>query len=115
MRSLATGLAVGIALSLTIGTRAAAAQTPEAAAVYRQHCKTCHGATGTPTQRMLGLYPKLKTLVDSTFMAGLSVDSIVHLIRTGRGDMKPLGDKLTADQMTAVAQYVKGLPAARKP
>jgi hypothetical protein len=26
--------------------------------------------------------------------------------------MKPLGGKLTADQMTAVAQYVKGIPAA---
>jgi mono/diheme cytochrome c family protein len=112
MKRVEAVFAVGIVLSLTIGTRAAAAQTPEAAAVYRQHCKTCHGATGTPTQRMVGLYPKLKTLADSTLMAGLSVDSIVNLIRTGRGDMKPLGGKLTADQMTAVAQYVKGIPAA---
>jgi mono/diheme cytochrome c family protein len=109
-------LAVGIALSLTIGSRMAAAQAPDGQAVYRQHCKTCHGATGTPTARMVGLYPKLKTLSDSALMAGLSVDAIVSLIRKGEGDMKPLADKLTADQMTAVAQYVKTLPsAAHKP
>ena len=115
MKRVAAVLAVGTALSLVIGTRAAAAQTPDGGAVYRQHCKTCHGSTGTPTQRMIGLYPKLKTLADSTLMAGLSVDSIVNLITKGRGDMKPLADKLTEDQMTAVAQYAKTLPAAHKP
>ena len=116
MRPIMSVLAVGIALSLTIGTRAAAAQAPDSgAAVYRQHCRTCHGATGTPTQRMVGLYPKLKTLSDSALMAGLSIDSIVNVVRKGRGDMKPLADKLTADQMTAVANYVKTLPSAHKP
>jgi mono/diheme cytochrome c family protein len=116
MRSSLAGLAVGIALSLTIGARVAAAQAPDGQAVYRQHCKTCHGGTGTPTARMVGLYPKLKTLSDSALMAGLSIDSIVNLVRKGRGDMKPLADKVTADQMTAVAQYVKTLPgAAHKP
>jgi mono/diheme cytochrome c family protein len=65
---------------------------------------------------MVGLYPKLKTLSDSALMAGLSVDAIVDLLKKGQGDMKPLGDKLSAAQMTAVAQYVKTLPsAAHKP
>ena len=108
-------LAVGIALSLTIGSRTAAAQAPDGQAVYRQFCKTCHGVTGTPAARMLGLYPKLKTLSDSTLMAGLSIDAIVSVIRKGQGDMKPLADKLTADQMTAVAHYVKTLPSAHTP
>jgi mono/diheme cytochrome c family protein len=40
----------------------------------------------------------------------------VDLLKKGQGDMKPLGDKLSAAQMTAVAQYVKTLPsAAHKP
>lgn len=115
MNRVATVFVVGIALSLTIGTRTAAAQAADGQAVYRQHCKTCHGATGTPTARMVGLYPKLKTLADSALMAGLPVDSIVNLVRKGRGDMKPLADKLTADQMTAVANYVKTLPGAHTP
>jgi mono/diheme cytochrome c family protein len=115
MNRVAAVFAVSIALSLTIGTRVAAAQAPDGQAVYRQHCKTCHGGTGTPTARMVGLYPKLKTLADSALMAGLSIDSIVSLVRKGRGDMKPLADKLTADQMTAVAHYVKTLPGARTP
>jgi mono/diheme cytochrome c family protein len=115
MNRVAAVLAVGIALSLTIGTRVATAQAPDGLAVYRQHCKTCHGGTGTPTARMVGLYPKLKTLSDSALMAGLSIDSIVDLVRKGRGDMKPLADKLTADQMTAVAHYVKTLPGAHTP
>ena len=116
MKRVMAVLVVGIALSLTIGTHMAAAQTPDSgAAVYRQHCKTCHGATGTPSARMLGLYPKLKTLSDSAFMARIPIDSIVNLVRKGRGDMKPLADKLTADQITAVAHYVKTLPGAHTP
>lgn len=112
MKRAVTALGIGIALTFTIGTRAAAAQAADdGATVYRQHCRTCHGATGTPSPRMVGLYPKLKTLSDSALMAGLSVDAIVNVIKKGQGDMKPLGDKLTAAQITAVAQYVKTLPS----
>ena len=113
MKPVTLVLGLGIALSLTLGARTVAAQAADdGAAVYRQHCRTCHGATGTPTQRMVGLYPKLKTLSDSALMAGLTVEAIVNVIQKGQGDMKPLASKLTADQMTAVAQYVKTLPAA---
>ena len=115
MKRVAAVIAVGMVL-LMLGTAVAAAQTPDGAAVYRQHCKTCHGGTGTPSQRMLGLYPKLKTLSDSTRMANLTVDSIVALVRKGAGDMKPFAEKLSPEEMTAVAQYVRTLPsAARKP
>ena len=116
MKRVAAVLALGMELSLTLGTPVAAAQTPDGAAVYRQHCRTCHGGTGNPSQRMLGLYPKLKTLSDSTLMANLSVDSIVAVVRKGAGDMKPFAEKLSPEEMTAVAQYVRTLPsAARKP
>src|SRR5512143_2359624 len=113
MKPVVTVLGIGIALALTIGTRAAAAQAADdGATVYRQHCRTCHGPTGTPAARMVGLYAKLATLSDSALMAGLTVDAIVNLVKKGQGGLKPLGDKLTAAQMTAVAQYVKTLPGA---
>jgi len=118
MRPVMAAVAVGIALSLTIGTRAAPAQTADGEALYRQHCRTCHGAKGTPTQRILGLYPSLKSLADSALLAGISVDSIVAVLKKGQGkDMKSFSEKLTPDQMAAVARFVKTLAsaAARQP
>jgi len=118
MKRVAAVLAVGIAISLAVGTRAAAAQSPDGEALYRQHCRTCHGGKGTPTQRMVGLYPTLKTLADSALLAGLSVDSIVAILKKGAGkDMKSFSEKMTPDQMAAVAQFVKtlGSGAARQP
>lgn len=115
MKRLAVVLALGAAVSLTLGARAAAAQTPDGATVYRQHCRTCHGSTGKPASRMVSLYPKLKTLADSALMATLTTDSIVNLLKTGRGDMKAFADKLSPAEMTAVAEYVKTLPSPRKP
>lgn len=127
MKRLALVLVAASTVAIISGARTAtvqAAQTPQAsqapdgAALYRQHCRTCHGARGTPTQRMIGLYPDLRTLADTTLLAGLSVDSIVTVIRKGKGrDMKPLADKMTPEEMTAVAQFVKtlGRPAAGQP
>ena len=110
MKRVALALTAGVIISLAAGTRVAAAQAPDGVALYRQHCRTCHGARGTPTQRMMGLYPDLKTLADSALLAGLSVDSIVTVIKKGVGrDMKPYADKLSPEEMAAVAQFVKTL------
>lgn len=109
-RSSCVALAVGTVVALALGPSSAAAQAPDGAALYRQHCRTCHGAKGTPTQRMTGLYPGLRTLADSAFLAGRSVDSIVIVIKKGAGrDMKPFADKLSPEEMAAVAQFVRTL------
>jgi mono/diheme cytochrome c family protein len=115
MKRLAVLMALGLGASLTLGARAAAAQTPDGATVYRQHCRTCHGPTGKPAARMASLYPKLPNLTDSTLMAGLTVDGIVNVLKKGQGDMKPFAEKLSAAEMTAVAEYVKTLPGAHAP
>jgi mono/diheme cytochrome c family protein len=109
MKQIALVMALGLAASLTLGARTAAAQTPDGATIYRQHCRTCHGTTGTPAARMASLYPKLPTLSDSAFMAGLSVDSIVKVLKSGLGDMKSFTGKLSDAEMTTVAEYVKTL------
>jgi len=110
MKRFAITLAAAFSVALTSGARIAAAQAPDGAALYRQHCRTCHGAKGNPTQRMMGLYPDLRTLADSAFLAGLSVDSIITVVRKGKGrDMKPLADKMTPEEMALVAQFVKTL------
>jgi len=109
MKSLAV---LGLALALPIGL---AGQAPDGQALYREHCRTCHGTTGRPTQRALDQYPKIPRLSDSIFMSKLSQDSIVALLEHGKGkDMKSFKDKLTPAEMVAVAQYVRTL-AAPKP
>lgn len=109
--TLATVFAVGLTAGASAATaQAAAAPAPDGAALYRQHCRTCHGMKGVPTQRMIGLYPELKTLADSAFQAGLSVDSITAVMRRGAGrDMKSFTEKLTPEEMAAVARFVKTL------
>ena len=62
MRRMAATLVVGVALALTAGVQSAAAQAPDGQALYSQHCRKCHGATGTPTARMAEMYPELKAL-----------------------------------------------------
>jgi high-affinity iron transporter len=110
MKPVIAALGIGIAFALTVGTRPAAAQAADGAALYKQNCRTCHGATGAPSQRMAGLYPALKSFADSTTLAGISVDSIVTILKKGQGkDMKSFADKMTPDQMAAIARYVKTL------
>jgi mono/diheme cytochrome c family protein len=66
---------------------------------------------------MVTLYPKLKSLADSAYLASLSVDSIVAVTRGGIGDMKAYADKLSTPEIAAVARFVKTLAsgAAQQP
>ena len=103
------GIAVGLALCASSG----AAQTPDGQALYQQHCRTCHGPTGTPSPQMLRIYTTLAPL-DSAFLAGRSQDSLVAVLRNGIGQMKGYRDKLTPEQMVAVARYVQNFAAPAK-
>lgn len=99
------------------GARSAASQTPaqepSGEALYRQHCRACHGPAGVPPQRMVAIYKELAPL-DSAFLAGRSDDSLVAALRDGIGQMKGYKEKLTPEQMVAVARYVRTLGAPAK-
>lgn len=103
MRRLAATLVVGTALALFGGAQSAAAQEADGAAVYREDCRKCHGATGTPSSRIAGMYPEMKPLSE---LSGVSADSLVSVLTNGVGDMKSFKDKLSAAEMEAVAKYV---------
>lgn len=107
-----------VALSaLPIGAAAQApgvAAEPDGAALYRQNCRSCHGAKGVPPARMVTVFPTLTSLADSARQAQLTADSIVAVLRHGKGkDMKPFADRLSPAEMAAVAKFVKtfGTPA----
>lgn len=116
-----TTLGIGLVAALSWGGATAAAQeaaAPDGAALYRQHCRSCHGGRGVPTQRMLTLYPTLKSLADSAFLRTHSEAQIVTVLENGSGDdMKPFKDKLTKEEMAAIARFIRTLatPALTAP
>ena len=105
-------LAAAVILSFGLGPSNAAAQAPppDGAALYRQNCRTCHGLKGTPPRSMVAVYPNLKAIGDSAFLRTRSVDSIVAVLRNGAGrDMKSFANRLSPEEITAVAKFVKAL------
>jgi mono/diheme cytochrome c family protein len=95
---------------LIVGAAPASAQEPDGAALYKQHCKACHGGKGVPSKQMLTIYPALKTLADTGAFAKLPTDSLIAAMRHGKGtSMKAFADVLTHEQMEAVAKFIKKL------
>jgi len=99
----------------------AAAQAPEQAGardartLYQENCKKCHGVLGTPPKTMKAKYDKIATF-DAAFIASRSDDSVVKILTKGKGeDMKSFKEKLTPDEMLAVAKYVRELGSKPHP
>lgn len=98
------------ALLLATGVVAAAAQAPDGQALYRENCRSCHGANGVPPERAREQYQRIPTFADSSFFAHRSDDSLLAVLRRGAGrDMKSFTSKLTPEQMRAVVQYIRTL------
>lgn len=108
-------LAPAITVSSLLGVASSvAAQQADGQAVYRQECKSCHGVNGTPPARAREQYKKIKALGDGGFVADLTVDSIVVILKKGLSkDMKSFAGKLSEPEIKAVATYIKEL-AVRK-
>jgi mono/diheme cytochrome c family protein len=83
----------------------------DGAAVFKQHCASCHGATGkadAPASKAL----KVPALAGDANVAGMSDADVTARIK---GNPKHAGmlKTLTDDDLAAVATYVKGLAAAK--
>ena len=86
-----------------------AAQAPDGQALYREHCKECHGAAGRPTKQALGKYKDIKAF-DAAFLAARSDDSLLVVLKHGVKDgkeMKSFKEKLSPEEMAAVVKYVR--------
>jgi len=102
-------LVLGGVLAASSAFSHASRQAPDGKAIYDDNCKKCHGVIGTPPKTMKTKYPKIATF-DAKFIAERSDDSVVKILTKGKGeDMKSFKDKLTADEMMAVAKYVRQL------
>ena len=113
----ATVLAVSAVLVLAGVARGAAPQQAVSEevlemgrTVYEEQCQSCHGAEGQgdgPAARFLDPRPRDFTSGQWVYTSG-DVESLVDLINTGVDDtgMTPFEDLLTAEEMSAVANYV---------
>jgi mono/diheme cytochrome c family protein len=93
----------------TCAAPALAAQAPDGQALYREHCKECHGAAGRPTKQARDKYKDVKTL-DAAFLNARSDDSLLAVLKHGAKDgkeMKSFKEKLSAEEMAAVVKYVR--------
>ena len=106
-----TSLAAFALVALALCPSSGSAQAPDGAALYRQNCRSCHGLKGAPPARMIAVYATLpKAMGDSAFLRTRSVDSIAAVIRRGAGrDMKGFSDRLSPEEILAVANFVKAL------
>lgn len=104
-----------VVLAALVAASSAAAQTRDGKTVYQAECKKCHGVRGIPPQTMKKKYKDLPVF-DAQFFAGRSDDSVVTVLTKGKGDdMKPFDEKLTREEMAAVAKYIRELVGKAEP
>ena len=71
-------------------------------ALYGSKCAMCHGMDGVAKKMAAGS----KNFNDPAWKKAETSDGIAKIITDGKGKMKGLGDKATADQAKAIADYV---------
>jgi mono/diheme cytochrome c family protein len=104
----------GMVLAATAAAQETApAPEPDGAALYDDNCKTCHGpAGGAPSPVMLKKMENLTSVTDPVFLAETPDDSLISVTETGRGQMKPLAEKLSHEEILAVVRYLRTFEAA---
>jgi mono/diheme cytochrome c family protein len=101
-------MAVCTAAALGVATHAAAQQPAanDGKTLYEANCRMCHGPRGIPPQTMAKMM-KVPQL-DSAYFAKHTEDSVLVVLKKGKGtNMKSFADRLTAEQMLAIAQYLR--------
>lgn len=102
------------ATQLAPDREAATLQGADGRMLYLKNCRQCHSATGMPSSETKAKYSKIKALNDSAFLASMSDDSVLTVIKKGAGkDMKPFADRMNNEEMIAVVKYVRTLPSKK--
>ena len=66
---------------------------------------------GVPSEQARNKYEDIESLADPAFLSKVSDDSMVTVMTNGVDDMKSFKDKLTPDEMMAIAKFVRTLEA----
>jgi cytochrome c6 len=109
---MAGSLALAVCTSAISCTGAAPAEERapvDGAALFGQACAKCHGADGTGGLPSVANGPRPVDLTAATWHATRSDAEVITAIRDGRGAMPPFSGVLSADQIAALAAYVRSL------
>jgi cytochrome c6 len=104
MKFLSFSQLVSIVLSLFLSFSlwiSPALASPDGAVLFENNCAGCHVNGGNIVRRGKNL--KLKTLQKNGVD---SVEAIAQLVTQGKGLMSAYGDRLTAEEIATVSQYV---------
>ena len=98
-------LALLVVVGLGVYTAAIAAEAPDGKALYESKCAMCHSKDGTAKPMAKGS----SNLNDAKWQEANPAAGIEKITTEGKGTMKGYKDKLTPDQIKAIAEYVKTL------
>ena len=93
---------VPVALLAALGMAVPVLAAEDGKALYEAKCAMCHGMDGVAKKMGAGS----KNFNDPAWKKTATVDGIVKDTKDGIGKMKGLGDKLNAEQMKAIADYM---------
>jgi cytochrome c6 len=102
MRKIGLALAAVAALVLVAAPVTAG---EDGAALYKSKCAMCHGADGVAKK----MAEPSRSFNDPKFQEAVSKDDVAKVVSDGKGKMKGLKDKLSAEQIAAVAAHVKSM------
>jgi mono/diheme cytochrome c family protein len=97
------------ALGLAVASVSLAA---DGAAIFKQHCASCHGETGK-SDTAAGKAMKVPALAGDAKVAGMSDADLVAAIKANKKHAPALKKVTADDDLAAVATYVKGVAAAK--
>jgi mono/diheme cytochrome c family protein len=61
---------------------------------------------------MVRMMENLTSVTDPVFLAETPDDSLISVIETGRGKMKPMADKVSHEQILAIVRFLRTFQAA---
>jgi len=93
---------------------AASENTPEGLTVYRQFCMNCHGANGKGDDNMKKVMTSIPDFTSEKWQKELSDPQMSVSITDGKGTLMPaFADKVNADQVQALVEYIRKFDPAR--
>jgi mono/diheme cytochrome c family protein len=101
-------------LMIVLGLAAAAATAAQAAnakagmADYNSHCKSCHGADGTPNAAVAKMMKVEIQDLKSPAVQGMSDADLKKVITDGKGKMKPVAS-VSGGAADDVVAYIRSL------
>lgn len=76
--------------------------------IYSYDCAGCHGATGEG-KTDAGTTLKIPNLSDASFFKDRPDGELYYVIKSGRGDMPPEGDRVKEEEIWDLVNYVHSL------